>query len=143
MDAIKFPKPEKMQKKPSGLKRKTPLRAKKAYRYKPKKTKRTESILQEDTTRCFICGRKNGFGLDALEEHHVFEGNGRRRKSEQYGLKVYLCGCTCHREGPEAVHKNRENDLRLKRAAQRKFEERYDRELFMAEFGKNYLEVDE
>lgn len=42
---------------------------------------------------CFLCG-KTGW----LEEHHVYPGP-FRDKSEKYGLKVGLCGESCHRNG--------------------------------------------
>lgn len=144
MDAIKFPKPPKKEKKqPKPMKRTTPLRAKKKYQYKPKRKQPTASIMQTDKTICFLCGSRNKGGMDALEEHHIFEGNGKRTKSEQYGLKIYLCGCTCHREGKESAHKNKEIKDRLHKMAQRKFEEQYSRELFRNEFGKSYLEDEE
>lgn len=141
MDAIKFPKPEKkVKKQPKPIARRTPLRAKKRYQYKPKRKLPTASVLQPERTYCFLCGSRNKGGMDALEEHHIFEGNGRRAKSEEYGLKVYLCGCTCHRLGEDSAHKNREVSLRLKRFAQKKFEETHSREEFRQEFGKSYLE---
>lgn len=141
MDAIKFPKPEKkVKKQPKPIARRTPLRAKKRYQYKPKRKLPTASVLQPDRTYCFLCGNRNKSGMDALEEHHIFEGNGRRAKSEEHGLKVYLCGCTCHRLGEDSAHKNREVSLRLKRLAQKKFEETHSREEFRQEFGKSYLE---
>lgn len=42
-----------------------------------------------DERVCWLCGR-NGNG-DPLECHHIF-GGAMRKKSEKYGLKVYLCG---------------------------------------------------
>lgn len=140
MDAIKFPKPEKTVKQPKTIARRAPLRAKERYRHKPKRKKPTESILQVDRTYCFLCGSRNGEGMDALEEHHIFGGSGNRAKSEEHGLKVYLCGCRCHRLGENSAHKNREVSLRLKRLAQKKFEETHGREKFRQEFGKSYLE---
>lgn len=141
MDAIKFPKPEKKPKKqPKPLARRTPLRAKKKYQYKPKKKEPTASVLQADRSYCFLCGSRDKGGLDGLEEHHIFEGNGKRPVSERHGLKVYLCGCTCHREGKNSAHKNIEVRRKLQRFAQRKFEETHSREFFISEFGKSYLE---
>lgn len=126
-----FPKPPKKEKKP-----RKPLR----YRRKGKRTIKTVSIMQINKTQCYLCGRWNPGGLDALEEHHIFEGNGRRAVSEKYGLKVYLCGCTCHREGPNSVQKNPEVDLRLKQEAQRRFEKECgSRADFIREFGKSCL----
>ena len=54
-------------------------------------------------------------------------------------MKLKLCHY-CHNEPPNGVHHNRENDLRLKKMAQRKFEETYSREYFMLIFGRNYLD---
>ena len=51
-----------------------------------------------DERVCWLCGR-NGNG-DPLECHHIF-GGAMRKKSEKYGLKVYLCGDRCHRNGDE------------------------------------------
>jgi len=77
---------------------------------------------------------------DPLERHHIF-GGPYRRKSEKYGLTVYLCGKRCHREGPDAVHKNAETSEKLKAAAQKKVmkEQEWDVERFIMEFGRNYL----
>lgn len=43
-----------------------------------------KSILQTER-ECYLSGR-----TDWLEEHHIFYGQGRRKLSEQYGLKVWL-----------------------------------------------------
>ncbi len=44
-----------------------------------------------------------------------------------------------HETGKEAVHKNAAVDLILKQIGQKTFEERFSHEMFMVEFGKNYL----
>lgn len=87
---------------------------------------------------CVLCGR-NGNG-DPLEEHHIFNGP-FRKKADQYGLTVYLCGIRCHREGPAAAHRCKETMDRLKRYGQRKAmrENGWTVEEFIAVFGKNYL----
>ena len=139
MDGLMFPKQIAEKKKAKTMLRKTPLKAKKRYQYKPKPAEKTESVLQTDKTYCFLCKKRNQYGLNALEEHLCIEGRGRRAKSEEYGLKVYLCGITCHREGPKSAHKNEEVDLMLKQIAQRKFEEKYTREKWIEEFGKSNL----
>lgn len=89
---------------------------------------------------CFICGNAIPFGyVNGLEEHHIF-GGPNRKNSERRGLKVWLCGESCHRTGKEAVHMNRKVDLCLKVAGQKVYERRYgSREEFIAEFGKSYL----
>ena len=89
-----------------------------------------------DYPECFLCGR-NGCG-DPLEEHHIFEGTGLRPLSEKYGLKVYLCGHRCHRNGPESVHQNIEVRRELQRKGQIRFEEENPELDFMQIFGKNY-----
>lgn len=87
---------------------------------------------------CFLCGR-----VGWLEEHHVFPA-ALRGKSEKHGLKVGLCGDTCHRNGKYAAHQCRETADALKQFWQIKYMMRYRASVaeFRAEFGKNYLELD-
>jgi len=140
MQGLMYPKPVREKKQPKPLARRSVLKAKKKYQYKPKRKKPTVSVMQADRSYCFLCGRKGGTGMNKLEEHHCIEGSGRRELSERYGLKVYLCAITCHREGPKSVHKNEEIALELKQAAQRKFEETHSREEWIAAFTKSYIE---
>lgn len=91
-----------------------------------------KSIMQH-SKQCFICG-----STQWLEEHHVF-GGANRKNSEKYGLKVWLCHLH-HNEPPFGVHHNAENMLKLKQAAQMKFELTHSRKEFMQLFGKNYLD---
>lgn len=96
-----------------------------------------KSIMQLDDNECYLCGA-NGT-MDYLHWHHVFGGS-NRKNSEKYGLKVRICGQQCHENGPNAVHMNREVDMKLKEDGQRAFEARHGtREDFMRIFGKNYL----
>lgn len=98
----------------------------------------TKSILQSDRTYCFICGR-NGNG-DPLEEHHCFGGNPGRKLSEQDGLKVYICGNRCHRNGPKSVHRCQKTANALHKLAQMAWGAKYGtRKQFMERYGKNYL----
>lgn len=87
---------------------------------------------------CFLCG-KSGW----LEEHHVF-GGALRDKSERNGLKVGLCGDSCHRNGRYAVHQCRETADALKAHFQIKYMMREKASVtdFRAEFWKNYLGLD-
>lgn len=96
------------------------------------------SSIVQDKKVCFLCGNAFKYGWNHLEEHHCF-GGPNRRWSEEYGLKVWLCGSSCHRSGKHSVHKDRDTDLMVKRAAQKKFEETHSREEFMRIFGKNYI----
>jgi len=99
-----------------------------------------KSIIQTEKV-CFLCGNSTPTGFyDGLEEHHIFFGTSNRKNSEKRGLKVWLCGETCHRNGKKAAHKNRETDLYLKRIGQEAYEATYgDRPDFIREFGKSYL----
>lgn len=99
-----------------------------------------KSILQSEKI-CYLCGCAIPTGFyDGLEDHHIFFGRGKRAKSEKLGLKVWLCGDTCHRNGKRAVHRNRETDLLIKRHGQEAYEETYGtRADFIREFGRSYL----
>ncbi len=101
----------------------------------------SRSILQNKADgECLLCrilGPEEGCW--PLEEHHVMFGRRFRKKSEHYGLKVYI-GVAHHRIGENAVHQNEEvNDI-LKQLAQIQFEKKYSHELWMKEFGINYLD---
>lgn len=88
--------------------------------------------------QCFLCGR-NG-AADPLDRHHIFNAP-YRKKSEKYGLVVYLCHNSCHIFGRNAVHNNAEKMLLVKQYGQRKAmqEQGWTTEDFIREFGKNYL----
>ena len=92
------------------------------------------SIVQEDTTKCFICHSRAW-----LEWHHVF-GGALRDKSDRLGLVVRLCHY-CHNEPPKGVHQNAYRRRKLQAFAQKKAMDHYgwDVELFIKEFYKNYL----
>lgn len=114
-----------------------------------------KSIIQDKRSGCcYICEKwrgDDGIKRD-LEEHHIFYGP-NRRLSEKYGLKVRLC--VYHHRGNihgsgDAIHNNpdKTNDNRLKRIAQKAWEEHYAQaaagteeahEEFRKVFGKNYL----
>ena len=100
-----------------------------------------KSILQDDRTHCFLCGRNARAEYFGLDEHHVFGGYGKRRLSEMYGLKVYLCHDRCHETGKCSAHKNAEVSNALKAKAQKKAMEYYgwSMEEWLGMFGKNYL----
>ena len=75
---------------------------------------------------------------DSLEEHHIFYGQGRRKLSERYGLKVWLTHDE-HNEPPDGVHFNQAARRSLERAGQEAFEQKYPKLSFIRIFGKNYL----
>lgn len=85
-----------------------------------------------DNPWCYVCGNPN------VEIHHIFNKSDRA-KSTKYGLVVPLCP-SCHR-GSEGAHGANGSSLNiaLKKIGQKKFEEIYSHDLFMEEFGRNYL----
>ena len=96
----------------------------------------TKSIITDDFSRCFICGR-----TDNLTIHHVFEGNPQRKYSDKYHLVVPLC-ITCHGlDGTYGLLHNPPHaiDIYLKKIAQERFEMIYGHEAYMKLFLRNYL----
>lgn len=94
---------------------------------------------------CFICGRNGTQDPKGLEEHHIFNGAGLRKKCEKYGLTVWLCGWEHHNGGENSVHMNQDVDRRIKQYGQRKAMEEngWTVQDFIFEFGKNYLSDEE
>lgn len=94
----------------------------------------SKSIMQKEK-KCFVCETPNN-----LHEHHVIYGVANRKKSEEYGLKVWLC--QEHHVGSNGVHNNIALDYELKAIAEIKWLT-YDwsRSIndFVKIFGKNYL----
>jgi 5-methylcytosine-specific restriction endonuclease McrA len=98
------------------------------------KTKGTrKSIMQKDSTKCFICGKSTN-----LETHHVIGGFGYRHLSEAYGLKVKICR-TCHVDITDKRRDGKANDTMLKIEAQKAFIMAYPDSDFLSVFGKSYL----
>ena len=93
-----------------------------------------KSVLQSEK-ECYVCGTTHN-----LHDHHILFGKPNRSLSEKRGLKVWLC-MYHHTGSNEAVHNNRVLDLKLKKHAQKYYEEHYgSREDFIKEFGRNYLD---
>ena len=99
-----------------------------------------KSIMHRKEGTCYLCVKLHSdYSEKRTQEHHALHGAGRRKLSEKYGLKVYLC-LRHHTAdgGPEAVHRNAETDLFVKREAQKAFEKRWPELNFREIFGKNY-----
>lgn len=75
--------------------------------------------------------------MEPLDEHHVFFGP-YRKKSEKYGLKVYLHHQQCHING---VHRYAEQCRELQDRVQRIAMEHYGwtEDDFRAMFGRSYV----
>lgn len=92
----------------------------------------------KQTAECWLCGANGAY--DPLDRHHIF-GGPYRKKSEKYGLVVYLCHSKCHIFGPLAVHNNKETMSKLHQYGQEEAmrENGWTTEKFISEFGRNYL----
>lgn len=84
--------------------------------------------------RCYSCGK-----YCQTECHHIFGGR-NRKKSDYYGLTVYLCH-DCHNEPPNGMHYNKAHRGWLQHIGQKEAMEYYGWSVddFRAKFGKNYL----
>ena len=91
------------------------------------------SVLQDDLTECYRCGRS----CEKLDRHEIF-GGPFREKSKALGLWVMLCHQSCHLDG---VHADAKEANRFRMKAQRVAIKKYKwtTEQFISEFGKNYL----
>lgn len=91
------------------------------------------SIMQDDTERCYLCGRCDR----KLDRHEPFNG-ASRTKSKRLGMWVALCGESCHHGD---AHKHFQTARRLKREAQAAAMLKYgwDTKTFILEFGRNWL----
>lgn len=94
---------------------------------------------RQDKT-CYLCILLNGdyTTRSNLQEHHVMQGTANRRLAERWGLKVYLC-LQHHTVGRFAVHNNADIRHLLQQKAQEIFEKKYSNQLWMQEFGRNYI----
>lgn len=92
------------------------------------------SILQEDLTHCFLCGRCDR----KLDRHEVFPGP-YRDKCKEDGLWVTLCHFPCH-EGKDGAQYDRKTREYLAAYAQGKAMDKYgwSTEEFIQRYGKNW-----
>lgn len=93
-----------------------------------------KSIMQKEKA-CYITGDTYN-----LHKHHIYGGNGRRQKCEEFGFWCYLRG-DLHNQSEKGVHGRDGHalDLRLKEECQRAFERTHTREDFMRIIGRNYI----
>ena len=91
------------------------------------------SIMQDDLSRCYLCGRSD----QKLDRHEVF-GASRRDKSKRLGLWVMLCHDRCHLNG---VHAHKEMREELQADAQETAMTEYGWSVtdFINKFGKSYI----
>lgn len=84
------------------------------------------SIIQDDMSTCFFCGRQ-------AETIHELIGGMNRQTSIKYGLCVGAC-LRCHR----ILEDNERIKQKYQILGQDAFEKKYSYELFMQEFKMNY-----
>jgi hypothetical protein len=96
-----------------------------------------KSIIQADREHCFICGRNSHADYFGLDEHHVF-GGANRKRSEAFGLKVYICHDRCHLNG---VHKDAELNRKVQAVVQKRAMQHYGWSIadFINIFGRNFI----
>ena len=95
-------------------------------------SKKLKSVFTDNMDECIFTGSTT------VERHHIFGGS-NRKKSENYGFVVPLRP-DLHPNGVYAGQSANVIDLRLKKMAQKYYEENYGtREYFIQEFGRNYL----
>lgn len=87
------------------------------------------SILTDDLTKCYVCGKPK------QELHEIYFGK-NRSNSIIFGCVVPLC--YEHHRGNTGVHHNHILDMQLKQECQKRFQELYSVE-FINIFYKNYL----
>ena len=93
-----------------------------------------KSVFKDDRKECcYLCGL-----WCKTDEHHIFESEACRKKSDRYGLVVHLCR-KCH----DYIHHhpNGHDELdRLHKMGQRYYEDHIGtREEFIEEFIRSYL----
>ena len=90
------------------------------------------SILQGEDRQCYFCLSPY------VEYHHIYFGSALRKISDKHHFTVWLCHD--HHTGTlDSVHRNRQMDLVLKQACQKKYEETHSREDFMRLIGRSYI----
>lgn len=99
---------------------------------KQKKAKNNPKPTEFDT--CYVCGKR------FAATHEVFYGKGKRQLSIKYGMQIRLCYTHHQREGT-GIHFDKRFDFKVKQIYQKRFEEQHSHELFMQEFGKDYLSM--
>ena len=104
----------------------------------------SKSIIQTQK-ECYICrylaaqqGYYGELPSAGLHKHHIMFGIANRKKSEHFGLWVYLC-VPHHEYGPDAVHSNRDVRIFLCQIGQQVFEQKYSHEKYMQEFGRDWM----
>lgn len=92
----------------------------------------SKSIMQDDLSRCYLCGRYGG----DLVRHEPIHGK-NRKNSKAYGMWVNICPIPCH----NLAHCDIDTDRMLKQRAQVAAQATYQwtTQEFIEVFGRNYF----
>ena len=90
-----------------------------------------------------ICNKKECFKCHTtynIHRHHIYYGSANRKKSEEDGCWIYLCG-RHHNLSNDGIHFNKEFDLKIKKLTQGIWLKTYNKttEEFIKRFGRSYL----
>ena len=91
------------------------------------------SIIVDNLSVCCFPGCECNIEIN---KHEIFYGS-YRHNSIKYGLVIPLCH---HTRDNSSIHKDRQFDLKMKFLAQEVFISKYSLELFIKEFGMDYIE---
>ena len=93
-----------------------------------------KSIICNDK-RCYVCGTTANLHL-----HHCLYGSANRKKSDDDGLMIFLCGYH-HNLSEHGVHFDKQLDRVIKQHAERKWMEYYGKteQDFIKRYGKSYI----
>ena len=86
------------------------------------------SIITNNFNECYLCNEKKS-------DIHETIGGCNRIKSIKWGLTIPICR-RCHRQ----LEDDQELKSSIQKLGQKVFEAKYNHELFMQEFKKNYLD---
>lgn len=91
------------------------------------------SIVQEDSEYCYICGNRL-YGI--YDIHHIFEGTANRKKSDEDGLYCYV-----HRACHRWLHDHPMSMATFKQRGQRAWQRHNKKSVkdFIKRYGRNYL----
>ncbi len=95
-----------------------------------------ENLLQGQTKECFFTREPRDENLCI---HHVYRG-AFRDKSTEYGCWIWLRP-DWHNQTNYSVHNDKKLEMKLQAMCQMAFEDKYNHELFMKEFRRDYIEA--
>lgn len=93
-----------------------------------------ENLLQGNVIECFFTKDPTDLCI-----HHIFRG-AFRDKATKYGCWIWLRP-DWHNQTNYAIHNDKKLEMKLQAMCQMAFEDKYNHELFMKEFRRDYIEA--